>query len=200
QEWIDVPQEGPITGRGLGLLDMVRAIAEDRPHVASGEVGYHVLDVMLSAEESATSGEFVTVESSVSEVPLVPVDFDPLERTIWSSASPDRTHGLVARPAGVPRRASPVGAGRLLTLPDHHIQWRQARRKCHSGTSCAPHATGCDPPWRSCAPSGLTAGRRRRPQARRAPNPARCPGQARPGMLRARPCPQSMPGWSRTLE
>lgn len=99
QEWIDVPQEGPITGRGLGLLDMVRAIAEDRPHVASGEVGYHVLDVMLSAEESAASGEFVTVESSVSEVPLVPVDFDPLERTIWSSASPDRTHGSVARTA-----------------------------------------------------------------------------------------------------
>ena len=99
QEWIDVPQEGPITGRGLGLLDMVRAIAEDRHHVASGEVGYHVLDVMLSAEESAASGEFVTVESSVSEVPLVPVDFDPLERTIWSSASPDRTHGSVARTA-----------------------------------------------------------------------------------------------------
>lgn len=82
QEWIEIPQEGPVTGRGLGLLDMVRAIAEDRQHVASGEVGYHVLDVMLSAEESAASGEFVTVESSVSEVPLVPVDFDPLERTV----------------------------------------------------------------------------------------------------------------------
>jgi predicted dehydrogenase len=82
QERIEIPQEGVVTGRGLGLLDMVRAIAEDRPHVASGELGYHVLDVMLSAEESAASEEFVTVKSSVSEVPTVPVDFDPFASTI----------------------------------------------------------------------------------------------------------------------
>lgn len=82
QERIEIPQEGKVTGRGLGLLDMVRAIAEDRPHVASGELGYHVLDVMLSAEESAASEEFVTVQSSVSEVPMVPVDFDPFAATI----------------------------------------------------------------------------------------------------------------------
>ena len=68
--------------RGLGLLDMVRAIQEGRPHIATGEVGYHVLDVMLSAEESAASGEFVTVNSSVSEIPVVPADFDPLARTV----------------------------------------------------------------------------------------------------------------------
>ena len=82
QEWIEIPQQGPATGRGLGLLDMVRAIHEDRQHVASGEVGYHVLDVMLSAEESAASGEFVTVQSSVAEVPPVPADFDPFASTL----------------------------------------------------------------------------------------------------------------------
>ena len=82
QEWIEVPQQGVVAGRGTGLLDMVRAIAEDRPHVASGEVGYHVLDVMLSAEESAASGEFVAVNSSVSEVPLVAEDFDPFASTL----------------------------------------------------------------------------------------------------------------------
>lgn len=82
QEWIEIQQEGPVTGRGLGLLDMVRATREGRPHIATGEVGYHVLDVMLSAEESAASGEFVTVNSSVSEIPVVPADFDPLARTV----------------------------------------------------------------------------------------------------------------------
>lgn len=82
QEWIDVPQEGIVAGRGTGLLDMVRAIAEGRPHVASGELGYHVLDVMLSAEESAASGEFVTVNSSVGEVPLVQEGFDPFASTL----------------------------------------------------------------------------------------------------------------------
>ncbi|MGO2362201.1 MAG: Gfo/Idh/MocA family protein, partial [Brachybacterium tyrofermentans] len=82
QEWIEVPQEGVVAGRGTGLLDMVRAIAEGRPHVASGELGYHVLDVMLSAEESAASGEFVTVNSSVGEVPLVQEGFDPFASTL----------------------------------------------------------------------------------------------------------------------
>ena len=82
QEWIEVQQDGPVTGRGLGVLDMVRAINEDRRHIASGEVGYHVLDIMLSAEESAERGEFVPVESSVGEIPVVPADFDPSARTI----------------------------------------------------------------------------------------------------------------------
>ncbi|PMC76965.1 Gfo/Idh/MocA family protein [Brachybacterium sp. UMB0905] len=82
QEWIEVPPAGPTTGRGLGLLDMVRAIAQDRPHVASGAVGYHVLDVMLSAEESAERGEFVRVDSAAPEIPVVPADFDPTAQTL----------------------------------------------------------------------------------------------------------------------
>ena len=60
----------------------VRAIQDGRPHVASGEVGYHVLDIMLSAEESAERGEFVTVESSVDTVPVLPEGFDPLAKTL----------------------------------------------------------------------------------------------------------------------
>lgn len=83
QEWIDVPQEGVVTGRGLGLLDMVRAIAEGREHRANGRLGYHVLDVMLSAEESAAAGgEFVAVNSTVGAIPAMPDDFDPLARTL----------------------------------------------------------------------------------------------------------------------
>ncbi len=82
QEWIDIDQRGALTGRGLGLLEMVRAIADDRPHIASGDLGYHVLDVMLSAQDSAATGEFVTVESTVDPVPAVPVDFDPFTATL----------------------------------------------------------------------------------------------------------------------
>lgn len=83
QEWIEVEEKGTVVGRGLGLLDMVRAIAEGRPHVATGELGLHVLDVMLSAEQSAASGEFVTVGSSVpAPVPAVPVEFDPFAATL----------------------------------------------------------------------------------------------------------------------
>ncbi|MGO3885451.1 MAG: Gfo/Idh/MocA family protein [Mycetocola sp.] len=83
QEWIEIEQEGVVVGRGLGLLDMVRAIAEDRPHVATGELGYHVLDVLLSAQESAATGQFLTVQSSVAApVPTVPADFDPFASTL----------------------------------------------------------------------------------------------------------------------
>lgn len=82
QEWIEVEQEGAVAGRGLGLLEMVRAIAEGREHRANGAVGYHVLDIMLSAEESAAAGEFVEVQSTMDAVPAMPIDFDPFASTL----------------------------------------------------------------------------------------------------------------------
>lgn len=88
QHWIEVEQVGAVTGRGLGLLEMVRAIAEGRPHIASGHLGYHVLDVMLSARESMKSREFVTVQSSVATVPELPVGFDPFISTPTEAEAP----------------------------------------------------------------------------------------------------------------
>ncbi|MEJ1154767.1 Gfo/Idh/MocA family oxidoreductase [Microbacterium marmarense] len=82
QTWIDIEHQDVAVGRGLGVLDMVRAIAEDRPHVASGELGFHVLDVLLSAEESAASGQTVAIESTVAAVPLLPEEFDPFAATL----------------------------------------------------------------------------------------------------------------------
>ncbi|MDJ1114743.1 Gfo/Idh/MocA family protein [Microbacterium dauci] len=82
QEWIEVEQQGTVVGRGLGVLDMVRAIAEDRPHVATGELGFHVLDVLLSAQASAETGAYLEIESTVAPVPAVPADFDPFAQTL----------------------------------------------------------------------------------------------------------------------
>jgi predicted dehydrogenase len=82
QTWIEVPEEGTVTGRGLGALDMIRAIAEGRPHIASGELGLHIVDVLLSAQDSAATKEFVAVESTVGPVPLLPEGFDPLAKTL----------------------------------------------------------------------------------------------------------------------
>lgn len=81
QEWIEIESQGTVVGRGLGVLDMARAIAEGRPHVASGELGYHVLDVMLSAQESASTGQYLTIGSTVAPVPLLPDGFDPFAVT-----------------------------------------------------------------------------------------------------------------------
>lgn len=77
QEWIDIEHSDMAVGRGLGVLDMVRAISEDRPHVASGELGYHVLDVLISAQEAVETDRTVTVKSSIPPVPRLPDGFDP---------------------------------------------------------------------------------------------------------------------------
>ena len=82
QEWIEIEHEDIKIGRGLGALDMVRAIAQGRPHVASGELGFHVLDILLSAQESAATGQTVVVGSTVAAVPLLPEGLDPFAATL----------------------------------------------------------------------------------------------------------------------
>ncbi|MER7448241.1 Gfo/Idh/MocA family oxidoreductase [Microbacterium sp. NPDC097977] len=82
QEWIEIEHDDVQVGRGIGALDMARAIAEGRPHVASGELGFHVLDILLSAQESAATGQTIVVESTVAPVPLLPEGFDPFAATL----------------------------------------------------------------------------------------------------------------------
>ena len=80
-----LPEEGPLSGRGVGPLTMARTIrgAGDL-HVATGRVGYHVLDAMVAIEESAERHEFVEVASTVDAIPALPVDFDPFAPVIAS--------------------------------------------------------------------------------------------------------------------
>lgn len=82
QEIIDVAQEGVLSGRGVGLLDMARSIAAGRQHVATGEFGYHVLDTLLSIEEAAASRRFVAVDSTLAEVGTIDASFDPFAATL----------------------------------------------------------------------------------------------------------------------
>jgi predicted dehydrogenase len=51
-------------GRGVGILDLYEALAEDRPHRAGVDVALHVLDVMESMQASARSGSSVTVSTT----------------------------------------------------------------------------------------------------------------------------------------
>ena len=81
-EWHAVPSIGIEAGRGLGVLDMARAIRAGVPHIATGELGYHVLDALVAIEESTASGRFIEIESTVGDIPLVPEDRDPREATL----------------------------------------------------------------------------------------------------------------------
>lgn len=49
--------------RGLGLADMAEAIRAGRPHRASGELAFHVLDVMEACYESSREGRHIEVSS-----------------------------------------------------------------------------------------------------------------------------------------
>jgi predicted dehydrogenase len=62
--WSPIPlvQRGDV-GRGIGIADMSLAIADDRPHRASGELAYHVLEVLLGLERSAQEREQVAIQS-----------------------------------------------------------------------------------------------------------------------------------------
>ncbi|MFJ3759921.1 Gfo/Idh/MocA family protein [Streptomyces sp. NPDC090080] len=80
--WETVAPVGVESGRGLGVLDMARAIRGGVPHIASGDLGYHVLDTMICVDESVTSGETVAVASTAGEIPLVPEDRDPFGATL----------------------------------------------------------------------------------------------------------------------
>jgi predicted dehydrogenase len=71
--------------RGVGVLEMARAIRAGRPPRASGELAYHVLDVLLAIEESALSGVPVTVRSSAGPVPLLEPDWSASVRTLDAS-------------------------------------------------------------------------------------------------------------------
>lgn len=81
QQVDDVPQEGILSGRGIGLLDMVRSIQDGRAHVATGRFGHHVLDTLLAIEEATALGRFVTVDSTLDTVGSIPADFDPFAAT-----------------------------------------------------------------------------------------------------------------------
>ena len=59
--------------RGLGVLDMARAMQEGRPHRASGALAYHVLDVMQSLHEAADTGKTLRIKSTCKRpAPLKP--------------------------------------------------------------------------------------------------------------------------------
>jgi len=73
RDWADVPQaHSSAIGRGAGVADMAYAIQSGRPHRASGELAFHVLDIMLSLEEAAAQGRRVEIGSTVKQPLALP--------------------------------------------------------------------------------------------------------------------------------
>jgi predicted dehydrogenase len=66
KEWREVPVTRPNTdnSRSLGLADMAEALRSGRPHRASGELAYHVLDAMHAFHDASTTGRHVELAST----------------------------------------------------------------------------------------------------------------------------------------
>ena len=82
-EWTDMPltHNHSENSRGIGLIDLARALRDGRPHRASGELGYHVLEIMHAFHTASEEGRHVNVQSSFERpAPL------PAENLFWEAA------------------------------------------------------------------------------------------------------------------
>jgi predicted dehydrogenase len=72
REWKDVePSAGFVdAGRGCGLAEMADAIRRGVPHRASGELAFHVLEVMDAILDPAATGEIRSTVARPEAVPL----------------------------------------------------------------------------------------------------------------------------------
>jgi len=80
--WTSLPVPEATYGRGAGALDLARCIRGGGTPVASGALGYHVLDTKVAMEESMASGQAAAVTSTVAAIPLLPEDWNPYETTL----------------------------------------------------------------------------------------------------------------------
>ncbi|MGI5121233.1 Gfo/Idh/MocA family protein [Marinactinospora thermotolerans] len=81
-DWSALPSTGTTATRGIGVLELARAVRAGASPRASGEVALHVLETMHAIHTSIDSGEFVTVESGFSAPTPLPEDWDPFARTL----------------------------------------------------------------------------------------------------------------------
>lgn len=82
EQWRDLPVTGTTAGRGIGVLDMARAIRGGVPHRASGELAQHVLELMSSVILSSERRGFVDLESGAPAVAPLPPNWDPSAATL----------------------------------------------------------------------------------------------------------------------
>ncbi len=76
EEWQEVAYaaRGDRDARGLGLHELVEALAAGRPERASGSLGLHVLDVARGILVSAAESRIVEIESRASQPDAMPVE------------------------------------------------------------------------------------------------------------------------------
>jgi predicted dehydrogenase len=74
EDWSDVPlTHSDQVGRGIGVADMAYALRSGRTNRTSGDLAYHVLDLMHAVHDSSSSGQHVMVKSTVKRPEPLPI-------------------------------------------------------------------------------------------------------------------------------
>ncbi len=74
KEWREVPlTHSDQVSRGIGVADMSYGFVYNRPHRASGDLAYHVLDLMHAFGDASDSGKHVMIESTCQQPAPLPV-------------------------------------------------------------------------------------------------------------------------------
>jgi predicted dehydrogenase len=83
KEWVAVPLTHGFTtnSRGLGVADLAEAIQQGRPHRASAELAYHVLDLMQGFEEASRTGQHQWITSQCSRPAPLPAALNSMEQS-----------------------------------------------------------------------------------------------------------------------
>lgn len=78
-EWAEAPVSAGYAdaGRGFGLADMAHAMETGRPHRASGELAFHVLDIMDAVLRAAREHAVIELTSTVARPEPVPAGSTP---------------------------------------------------------------------------------------------------------------------------
>jgi len=79
-QWTEVPlshRSYSENSRGLGVADMACALRSGRPHRASGELAFHVLDVMEAVQDASDAGKHITIKSTCERPAPLPLGLLP---------------------------------------------------------------------------------------------------------------------------
>ncbi len=63
--------------RGLGVAEIAYALQSGRPHRASGELTYHVLDIMHAVDDASRTGRHIDLASTCTRPAPLPVGLKP---------------------------------------------------------------------------------------------------------------------------
>jgi predicted dehydrogenase len=79
KEWVEMPLTHGYAenSRGIGVADMAYALRSGRPHRASGELAYHVLDIMHAFHDASREGKHIQLQSTCRQPAPLPPNLMP---------------------------------------------------------------------------------------------------------------------------